>query len=129
MSLFRERKDLLVMVFNSGDGDQPFICAVNGEVSVHGLTMIEEQISDDHEFPDGPGQYTYEAAWVDSQYDEMGNCEFRQCWELTQITFERPDWMILPGELQKEWQRNGDPCPTCGIVDCHKDFLNGCIPF
>ncbi|OIN44540.1 hypothetical protein [Pseudomonas costantinii] len=115
-SLFRAKKDLVVKVFLLDDGDDPFICAVNGEIGLHGLTMIEEQLSWDHEFSRGPGEYIYEAAYDDGQYDEMGRCEIRPFWELTEISFEKhpePDASI-------------DGCAKCGVTDIS---CLCCIPF
>jgi hypothetical protein len=126
--LFRSREDLIIKVFHAGDDDEPFICAVNGEVSRDGLGAIEEELSsDDHEFLCGPGEYTYEATWNDGQYDDMGRCEFRPCWELTEIAFEKPDWMSLSHEPEKAAPPSAEPCIDCGSTSCA--FKHNCFPF
>lgn len=130
MSLFRERKDLVVKVFHGGDDEAPFICAVNGECTVDVLSEIEEWLmGEEHEFSSGAGEYTYEAAYDDGQYDEMGNCENLPYWELTEIGFEVPGWMDMSHEPETFNAEPGEPCPNCGIVDCLTDRLHGCIPF
>ncbi|MEB0311534.1 hypothetical protein QN382_19865 [Pseudomonas sp. 10B1] len=130
MNLFRERKDLVVKVFHGGDEDEPFICAVNGECRVSVLCDIEELLmGEDHEFSSGSGEYTYKAAYDAGQYDEMGRCENLPYWELTEIGFEAPGWMDMTHEPESFVANVEEPCPNCGIVDCHLDSLNGCIPF
>lgn len=128
-AMFRSKNDLLVKVFLPGEGDDPFIFAVNGHVSIDGLAGIEEELTGgDHEFSNGPGDYTYVACYDDGQYDEMGRCELRPGWELTLVSFEIPEAMkdepVRPPDLDE-----GDPCPNCGVIDCYKDPFNGCIPF
>ena len=127
MSLFRSRKDLVVKVFNAGDDDDAFICAVNGEVSIDGLSGIEEELAGDHKFSSGPGEYTYEAAYNDGQYDDMGRCEFRPCWELTEIGFEKPDWMSMTHEPETFSPSSDEPCADCGDPRC--SFKHNCFPF
>lgn len=127
MSLFRSRKDLVVKVFNAGDDADAFICAVNGEVSIDGLAGIEEELAGEHEFSSGPGEYTYEAVFNDGQYDDMGRCEFRPCWELTEIAFEKPDWMSMSHEPEKHVPQTGEPCTDCGSASC--SFKHNCFPF
>lgn len=130
MSLFRSRKDLIIKVFHAGDDDDPFICAVNGEVTVDALAEIEEELKGEHEFSSGPGDYTYGAVWDDGQYDEMGRCELAPYWELTEIAFEQPDWMSLSHEPEKAEPApsTGEPCIDCGSPSC--SFKHNCqIPF
>ena len=131
MSLFRERKDLVIKVWNAGDDDEPFICAVNGECTVDVLATIEESLmGEDHEFSSGPGEYVYAATYDDGQYDlETGRCEISPCWELTEVGFEKPDWMGMTHEPETFEVTLDKPCPNCGIVNCHDDYLYGCIPF
>jgi hypothetical protein len=125
--LFRSRQDLIVKVYNAGDDDEPFICAVNGEVTVDALAEIEEELKGEHEFSSGPGEYTYGAAYDDGQYDEMGRCELAPYWELTEIAFEKPDWMSLSHDPEKAEKR---PCMSCGRIDCGTDDdFERCIPF
>lgn len=128
MSLFRSRKDLAVKVWNAGDDDDPFICAINGEVTVNALAEIEEELKGEHEFSSGPGEYTYEAAYNDGQYDDMGRCEIAPCWELTEIAFEKPDWMSMTHEPEKHVTPSDEPCDDCGEAGCI--FKHHCeIPF
>lgn len=127
MSLFRARKDLIVKVFHPGDDDEPFICAVNGEVTVDALAGIEEELKGEHEFSSGPGDYTYSAVWDDGQYDEMGRCELAPYWELTEIAFDKPDWMSMSHDPEKAGEK---PCMTCGLINCgSEDVFDHCIPF
>lgn|GEM_PF-1425840 len=125
--LFRSRKDLIVKVFHAGDDDEPFICAVNGEVTVDALAEIEEELKGEHEFSSGPGDYVYYACHDSGESDEFGNVLFRPGWELTEIAFEKPDWMSLSHEPEKAGQKT---CISCGLVDCGTDdFIERCIPF
>jgi len=125
--LFRPRKDLVVKVWNAGDDDEPFICAVNGEVTVDALAEIEEELKGEHEFSSGPGEYTYSAVWDDGQYDEMGRCELAPYWELSEIAFEKPDWMRMSHEPDKHVPQTGEPCTDCGSASC--SFKHNCFPF
>jgi hypothetical protein len=127
MSLFRSRKDLIVKVYNAGGDDEPFICAVNGEVTVDALAKIEEGLNGEHEFSSGPGDYTYIAVYDYGQYDEMGRCELAPYWELSEIAFEKPDWMSVSHEPEKAEKK---PCMSCGLIDCGtNDVFEQCIPF
>lgn len=117
--LFRSREDLIVKVFHAGGDDDPFICAVNGEVTVDALAEIEEELKGEHEFSSGPGDYTYSAVWDDGQYDEMGRCELAPYWELTEIAFEKPEFMSLVDEAESLPERSSDePCDDCGDTLC-----------
>lgn len=127
MSLFRDRKDLVVKVWNAGDDDDPFICAVNGEVTIDALAEIEEELKGEHEFSSGPGEYTYEAAYDDGQYDDMGRCEIAPGWELTEIGFEKPDWMSMTHEPEAFVPSSDEPCTDCGNPQC--SFKHNCFPF
>ena len=125
--LFRQRKDLIVKVYNAGDDDDPFICAVNGEVTVDALAEIEEELKGEHEFSSGPGEYVYYACHDQGESDECGNVLFRPYWELSEIAFEKPDWMSLSHEPEKSEKR---PCMSCGLIDCGTDdVFEQCIPF
>jgi hypothetical protein len=125
MSLFRSRKDLIIKVFNGGDDDDAYIFAVNGEIVVDKLAEIEDELKGEHEFSSGPGEYTYEAVYDDGQYDDMGRCEISPGWELTEVSFEKPEWMSMSHEPQ-ELQFKDEPCPKCGISDIS---CLCCIPF
>ncbi|MFI8643866.1 hypothetical protein ACIGJK_03550 [Pseudomonas iridis] len=118
-------------VFLASDGDEPFICAVNGECSISALTEIEESLwSEEHEFSSGPGEYVYEAVYDDGQWClETGRCELAPYWEFTEIGFEQHEWVRLSDEPQTPRENPDGPCPNCGDVDCDKRPFNGCIPF
>jgi hypothetical protein len=128
MSLFRERKDLVVKVWNAGDDDDPFICAVNGEVTVDALAEIEEELKGEHEFSSGPGEYVYYACYDQGESDECGNVLFRPSWELTEVSFEKPDWMSMTHEPEKHVAPSDELCDDCGLAGCI--FKHHCaIPF
>lgn len=128
MSLFRDRKDLVVKVWNGGDDDDAFICAVNGEVTIDRLAEIEEELRGEHEFSSGPGEYVYEATYDDGQYDDWGRCEIAPGWELTEVSFEKPDWMSMTHEPETFVPPSDEPCDGCGDADCI--FKHRCqIPF
>lgn len=122
---FRTRDNLPIKVMHVA-GDDPFIIAVNGECTTDALHEIEEQISgEEHEFDSGPGLYTYEAYFMQGESDDFGRSMFKDCWELTQVAFEKP-----------EWAKPVDPdapkpaCRMCGLVDCGGvDIFDQCIPF
>jgi hypothetical protein len=117
--LFRPRKDLVVKVYNAGDDDEPFICAVNGEVTVDALAEIEEEIKGEHEFSSGPGDYVYYACHDPGESDEFGSVLFRPGWELTEISFEKPEFMSLVDEAESLPERSSDdPCDDCGDPGC-----------
>lgn len=126
--LFRSRKDLIVKVYNAGDDDEPFICAVNGEVTVDALAEIEEELKGEHEFSSGPGDYTYGAVWDDGQYDEMGRCELAPYWELTEIAFEKPGCLVDEAGALPAPPSSDEPCDNCGDPGCI--FKHSCLlPF
>ena len=126
-TLFRPRKDLIVMVCNAVDDDEPFICAVNGEVTVDALAEIEEELKGEHEFSSGPGDYTYIAVWDDGQYDEMGRCELAPYWELSEIAFEKAECLVDEAEALPA-PSSDEPCDDCGDTLC--GFKHHCkFPF
>jgi hypothetical protein len=126
-ALFRSRKDLIIKVFHPGDEDEPFICAVNGEVTVDALAGIEEELKGEHEFSSGPGDYTYAATYDDGQYDEMGRCELAPYWELTEIAFEKQDCLVDEAEASPA-PSSDEPCDDCGDTLC--GFKHHChFPF
>jgi hypothetical protein len=128
MSLFRARKDLVVKVFHAGEDDEPFICAVNGEVTVDALAEIEDELRGEHEFSKGPGEYVYCACYDQGEKDELGNVHFLPFWELTEISFEQPDWMSMTHEPEKHVPPSDEPCDDCGEAGCI--FKHHCqIPF
>lgn len=133
MTLFRARGDLVIKVFNGCtdhecDDCSAFITAVNGECTVDVLAQIEEQIGEDEEiFLKGAGEYTFEAKFVDRQQDDMGNVEFPEFWELTEIAFVVPDWMNIT-HIDESTEK--PKCMTCGKVNCGTEFVfDRCIPF
>lgn len=124
---FRSRKDLIVKVFHAGDDDEPFICAVNGEVTVDALAEIEEWLKGEHEFSSGPGDYTYGAVWDDGQYDDMGRCELAPYWELTEIAFEKLERLVDEAEALPA-PSSDETCDDCGDPGCI--FKHSCLlPF
>ncbi|MEO8644548.1 hypothetical protein [Pseudomonas sp.] len=126
--LFRPRKDLVVKVWNAGDDDDAFICAVNGEVTIDALAEIEEELKGEHEFSSGPGEYVYCACYDQGESDEFGNVLFRPYWELTEVSFEKPDWMSMTHEPETFVPPSDEPCDDCGNPNCF--FKHHCqIPF
>jgi hypothetical protein len=127
MSHFRARKDLLVKVWNGGDDDDAFICAVNGEATIDALAEIEEELKGEHEFSSGPGEYVYCACYDQGESDEFGNVLFRPYWELTEVSFEKPDWMSMTHEPETFVPSSDEPCADCGDPRCA--FKHTCFPF
>lgn len=126
--MFRLRKDLVIKVWNAGDDDDAFICAVNGEVTIDALAEIEEELKGEHEFSSGPGEYVYYACHDQGESDEWGNVLFRPYWELTEIAFEKPEWMSLTHEPEKADPPSDETCDDCGEAGCI--FKHHCqIPF
>lgn len=121
---FLSRANLTIRVMHEGGDERPLITAVNGECTIESLSDIEEQLRE-HEFGDGPGDYVFEAFFMDAQKDDYGRTELSAFWELTQVRFQIFEHMkpVDPNSPKK-------PCPTCGLVDCGgKDFFDQCIPF
>lgn len=119
MSLFRARGDLVIKVFFQ-KGDDPFICAVNGAVTVDDLAKIEEELtSEDHEFEKGDGDYVFGSTYYSGQFDDLGRCEIAPGWELAEISFEP----VKHDEAEIK-------CMACGKVNCGTEFVfDRCIPF
>lgn len=82
------RKDLIVEVLHMGEGDETFITAVSGRITVERLQEIEKQMADGEGLDKGAGSYVFDCAYFPGQYGELGFCELAPCWELTLIGFE-----------------------------------------
>ena len=104
-------------VYNAGDDDEPFICAVNGEVTVDALAEIEEELKGEHEFSSGPGDYVYYACHDSGESDEFGNVLFRPFWELTEIAFENLERLVDEAEGLPA-PSSDEPCDDCGDPSC-----------
>jgi len=72
------------------DNETPFICGVNGHVTISMLEEIErdlgEYISDT--FTKGQGSYLFEAYFNSAQRGDEGRIEIPEYWELTMIGFK-----------------------------------------
>lgn len=69
---------------------EPFICGVDGGVTLDELKAIEKEFIDNHQ-DNGchqDGNYRIKCSWYSGQYDEMGRCELSPGWELDLIGFE-----------------------------------------
>lgn len=86
-------KTLTIEVLYMGTGEQPFVCAINGRISMGAFRAIEKELREEQEYSGGAGLYLYEAKYDSGQYDEFGRCEIRPGWELTQIN-HNPNWML-----------------------------------
>lgn len=79
---------LQVTIFNQ-EGDEPFICAVNGKCTIQVLNDIEQEFKENYHNDCGDdGNYTFECTWFSGQYGEYHMCELAPGWELNQIKFE-----------------------------------------
>lgn len=83
------RNDLIVEALCMGEGDEPFITAVSGRITVERLQEIERQMADGEGFDKGAGTYVFDCVYFPGQYGEFGYCELPPCWELTLIGFEQ----------------------------------------
>lgn len=83
---------LVIEVLRLEGGEDPFICAINGRISLSALESIEKDLREECEFEHGEGLYLFEACYFEGQYGEFGMCEIRPGWELTLIE-HKSDWM------------------------------------
>jgi hypothetical protein len=86
-----DSKQIMIEAFYQ-DGGDPFVCGVNGHVTVQAITDIESEIKDyseDH-FTKGDGSYLFEASFDAGEY-EFGCCIHAPYWELTLIDFRPMD--------------------------------------
>ena len=86
----------LIIEFFYLEGETPFICGVNGKITVDELARIEkESIAEgDALFDKGEGSYLFNAIWFSGQYGEYGRCELPPCFELYLTEF-------IPVDVQK----------------------------
>ncbi len=92
-------KSLVVKVLNVADGNDPFICAVNGNASIDALNEIEQKIAKDEHCDAGEGFYVFECHFFEGQYGELGMCEIEPGWEFDMIDHV-PDWRSCRKEGQ-----------------------------
>jgi hypothetical protein len=89
------RKDLIVEVLHMGEGDETFITAISGRITVERLQEIEKQMAGGEGFEKGAGSYVFDCAYFPGQYGEFGYCELPPCWELTPIGFVSLEQLAL----------------------------------
>ncbi|WP_313740493.1 hypothetical protein [Pseudomonas sp.] len=89
------RKDQIVEVLHMGEGDETFITAVSGRITVERLQDIEKQMADGEAFDKGAGSYVFDCSYFPGQYGEFGYCELPPCWELTHIGFVSLEQLAL----------------------------------
>lgn len=65
-----------IEVFNS-EGDDPFICAISGQITVEQLALIQAEILEYREdyFEKGSGLYVFRCAHYQAHYDNVGMTE------------------------------------------------------
>jgi hypothetical protein len=81
-SIFSDKLYLKVVV----SGAQPFICSVNGNVTIDVLEEIEKDhfSEDNHDMKDG--EYIFSATYQEAQTGEFGRIEIAEHWELSVIS-------------------------------------------
>lgn len=83
-----EDAELMIEVFHLGEGDEPFICAVHGKVTIEALQQIAAEFEQEDYFPHGPGNYRFQATHFAGQYGFEGRCELAPGWELSEVGFK-----------------------------------------
>lgn len=83
-SIFSDKLYLKVVVC----GSPPFICSVNGNVTIDILEEIMDDhfSEDDHDMKDG--EYIFSATFQEAQTGEFGRVEIAEYWELSVISFK-----------------------------------------
>ena len=89
--LFNKR-GAIIEVLLLGGGEDPFVCAVNGRISLTALQEIEKILIEEQDFQHGEGLYLYEANYFSGQFGAFGMCEIAPGFELTLIE-HKSDWM------------------------------------
>ncbi|MDU9398058.1 hypothetical protein [Pseudomonas sp. zfem003] len=82
---FNPEPTVLIQVFQQ-QGEDPFICAVNGHISLHALLEIEAQMLENPE--DKEGLFTYEANYYEGEYGPVGECYHAPGWELSLVEYQ-----------------------------------------
>ena len=80
--------DRIIEVFYQ-DGEDPLICAVQGNFTVEVLAEIERDLkaNDGDYFAKGDGTYRFECSHFPGQYGFEGRCEIAPGWELDELSF------------------------------------------
>jgi len=86
------KSGVVIEVLRLEGGEEPFVCAINGRISLAALEEIEKSLREEQEFEHGEGLYLYEAHYFSGQYGEFGMCEIAPGWELTLLE-HKSDWM------------------------------------
>ncbi len=72
-------------------GDDPFVCVVQGPITIDVLKDIEDELGDLENphglFDKGDGDYVLIANHDPGQYGEYGQCEVAPHWDFTHVIF------------------------------------------
>lgn len=85
-----KKKKHYVQFFYPGEGDQPFICGVDGHFTADMLDEIEKDFLSEgfDAFNKGAGDYLFQVSYNSEQRGEFGMIEIPAWWELTEVLFE-----------------------------------------
>ncbi|MCE0931673.1 hypothetical protein [Pseudomonas monteilii] len=132
-----EEESLWVQVFH-GEGDDPFISAVNGAICIEQLTLIQEEIVTGAEdlLESGPGFYVLRCRHHEAHYDNVGMTEPAH-WEIDFESYSRFPWADEAEAMAKEVQQDypdcpahapDEPCPGCSTPG-YTATCDKCIPY
>lgn len=132
-----EEESLWVQVFH-GEGDDPFISAVNGAICIEELTLIQEEIVTGAEdlLESGPGFYVLRCRHHEAHYDNVGMTEPAH-WEIDFESYSRFPWAdeaeAMAAEANADYvdypiHAHDKPCPGCGTPG-YTGACEKCIPY
>ncbi|KAE9642399.1 hypothetical protein EJA70_19365 [Pseudomonas sp. PB103] len=90
---WRNREESVWIEVYHSDGDDPFISAVTGQITIEQLTMIQAQIAEYREdyFEKGAGLYVFRCAHYQAHYDNVGMTEPAH-WETDFESYSPFEW-------------------------------------
>ena len=88
-----KRVNNYVQFFYAGEGDDPFICGVDGHFTADAINDIEKDfLSEDCDaFDKGAGDYLFKVIYEPEQRGEYGRIEYAAWWDLSEVLFEPLD--------------------------------------
>lgn len=87
-SAVNSSRETVIEVF-AQEGDEPFICAVYGRITINVLEEIEDELNANpgEQFGKGDGIYSFTIRREPEQTGEFGRVEIPACWDLTEVGF------------------------------------------
>jgi len=87
MDTITSRTDLFVQFYHFEDGQDAFICGVDGHATIENLEDIQKTYNEDCTPVKGLGDYMYLVSYSAEECGPYGEVECEGFWELTELEF------------------------------------------